>query len=349
MKKIKLLLFISLIGIMLASCESDINEVVMSSDPTEPTLSDLSVAGEFNLSNANGLVTFSWTAADFGFASSTTYVVEVSPASDFSTNVATVVTTQTLQGTAKVNDINNLLLTWNKAIGTAATVYYRVSASVTAENIVYSQTKSNNFVPFETIVDYPMIYVPGAYQGWSPGADNGRLFSYGFNSEYSGIVRISDGVNENIEFKITSDPDWNHTNWGGTLTQNVSDYSGTLDASGGNLMVAAGTYEINVNVNTLAITLTKTEDWGIIGSAVPPFDWSADVDLFYNGQRKMWEITGDFNAGEFKFRANNDWAVNYGGADGTLSAGGSNIVLAEAGNYTIRFDPVALTYTVKKN
>ncbi len=65
----------------------------------------------------------------------------------------------------------------------------------------------------------------------------------------------------------------------------------------------------------------------------------------------MWEITADFHAGEFKFRANQDWALNYGSNanDGTLQAGGSNIPLATAGNYTIRFDPVKLTYTVKKN
>jgi len=110
-------------------------------------------------------------------------------------------------------------------------------------------------------------------------------------------------------------------------------------------------YIIDVDLNALTITLTPTDDWGIIGSAVPPFDWSADVDMFYNGQRKMWEITADFNAGEFKFRANDGWSVNYGdnGADGSLDAGGANIALPSAGNYTIRFDSVKLTYTVKKN
>ncbi len=65
----------------------------------------------------------------------------------------------------------------------------------------------------------------------------------------------------------------------------------------------------------------------------------------------MWEITDNFVVGEFKFRANDAWDLNYGdkGADGTLEAGGDNIKLTAAGNYTIRFDPVKLTYTVKKN
>ncbi|MBK8943989.1 MAG: SusE domain-containing protein [Ignavibacteriae bacterium] len=348
MKKIKLISLIVLLGLLIVSCESDISEVVMSSDPTEPTLADLSFTGDFNMANANGILTFTWTAADFGFASSTTYKLELSPVNDFSNNVATLITTQNTEGTAKVSDINNLLLSWNNSIGQNATVYYRVLASVTANEVVTSNVKSKVFIPFETIIDYPIAYVPGAYQGWSPGADNGRIYSYGFNSVYQGIIRFVDADNPTVDFKITPAANWDN-DWGGSLTKDGNNYSGTLVAKGSNLQVEAGTYEITADVSALTISLTKTDDWGIIGSSVPPFDWSVDVDMFYNGQRKMWEITGDFNAGEFKFRANNGWDVNYGGTDGTLSAGGSNIALSEAGNYTIRFDPVNLTYTVKKN
>lgn len=102
----------------------------------------------------------------------------------------------------------------------------------------------------------------------------------------------------------------------------------------------------------MTISLTKTDDWGIIGSSIPPYDWSADVNMNYNGQRQMWEITGDFKAGDFKFRANDDWTLNYGddgNKNGGLKAGGDNIALAADGNYTIRFDPVKLTYTIIKN
>ena len=65
----------------------------------------------------------------------------------------------------------------------------------------------------------------------------------------------------------------------------------------------------------------------------------------------MWEVTLDLPVGGFKFRADNDWALNYGdtGADGTLDAGGDNIQIAAAGNYTVKFDPVALTYTITQN
>ena len=350
MKKIKLTLFIAILGFMFISCERDITEPTISSDPTEPTNSDLSFTGAFDVTNADGLITFSWSAADYGFASSTNYALQMSPTNDFSSNVATVFTTQKLTGTAKVSTINTLILSWNYNIGTDVTVYYRVAATVTSSiSPIYSGVKSKTFKPYDAVINYPMIYVPGAYQGWSPGAENGRLYSYDFNSQYSSIIRFVDGANPTVDFKITPAANWDN-DWGGTLVKSGNSYSGTLVAKGSNLTVDAGTYIVTFDVNTLAISLTKTEDWGIIGSATAN-GWDSDQDMFYNGQRKMWEITADFVAGEFKFRANDGWDNNYGdsGADGTLDAGGDNIAIASDGNYTIRFDPVKLTYTVKKN
>jgi len=348
MKKIKLALFITVLGVLLVSCERDITEPMISSSPTKATISDLSLTAAFTVNNADSLITFSWAAADFGFQSSTTYEVQLSSKNDFSSNVATLFTTQKLKGTAKVGDVNSLLLGWGFNIGTPVTVYYRVISSVTSSLTIYSDTKSKSLTPYDAVINYPMIYVPGAYQGWSPGATNGILYSYGFNSVYQGIIRIKDGTNASSEFKIAPAPNWNNS-WGGTLTKTGNNYSGALNSSGGNFTVAAGVYAITVDVTALTITLTKTDDWGIIGSAVPPYDWSKDVDLFYNGQRKMWEITADFKAGAFKFRANDDWAVNYGYSGTTGVLGGTDIPLAADGNYTIRVDFVKQIYTVKKN
>ena len=356
MKKITLTILSTLVMLLLISCESDIDKVVMSGDPNEPVASEVSFTGEFTMSNADGVLTFSWTEADFGFQSSTTYALQISPNSDFSDDVVTLLTTQLLSGTATVADLNAMLLSLDGAIGENFTMFYRVAASITSDLVVYSDINSKVFVPFETVINYPMVYVPGDYQGWAPGGDDyTRLYSYNFNSTYSSIIRLinSDGTQAN--FKVTSDPDWDHTNYGmATLIQDGNNYSGTCSTDGGagNFAVDNGVYNVTIDVNALTIELTKTDDWGIIGSAVPPYDWSADIDMQYNGQRQMWEIIGDFNAGQFKFRANDDWVTNYGDVDGdgTLdTANDNNINLAEAGNYTIRFDPVALTYTVTKN
>ena len=55
-----------------------------------------------------------------------------------------------------------------------------------------------------------------------------------------------------------------------------------------------------------------------------------------------------FNA-QMKFRMNNDWGTNWGddGVDGTLDAGGANIVVT-AGIYIATVDMNDLTYTLEK-
>ncbi|MCL5028657.1 MAG: SusE domain-containing protein [Bacteroidetes bacterium] len=351
MKKIKFILFLAVFGLLFASCSRNITEPTISSNPTKPTMADLSITVPFTMANADSLITFSWTSSDFGFSASVTYTLQMSPKSDFSSNVSTLITTQKLNGTIKVSDINTLLLSWNFNIGTAATVYYRVGASV-ASNVatVYAGSKSKSFTPYDAVINYPIIYVPGSYQGWSPGADNGRLYSYGFNSTYGGIIRLKNGADATVQFKVTINPNWNGPNYGGTLTQSGTNYSGVLDPNGGNYEVLPSCYSFSVDVNAKTIALTKTDDWGLIGDATAG-GWNTSSPMFYNGQRKMWEITTDLTAGSIKFRANDAWDLNYGSNanDGTLQAGGSNIPIATAGNYTIRFDPVKLTYTVKKN
>jgi hypothetical protein len=357
MKKIKLISFIAILGLLFASCKTDIVQPVVSSNPTAPTGTTLTYTGTFDVNHRDSLMTFSWAAANFGFESSTTYSVQITPDSSFASNVKSIITTQKLTGTAKVSDINTLILSWKFAIGTPVKVYFRVAASVSSKvDTVFSSAGSTTLTPYDAVINYPMVYVPGDYQGWAPGGDPySRLYSYGFNSTYSSIVRLVNTSGTQTNFKVTSDPDWNHTNYGFlTLTKTGNNYSGTCttDPSAGNFTVDNGVYVLTIDVTALTITLTKTDDWGIIGSSIPPYDWSVDVNMDYNGQRQMWEITGDFKAGEFKFRANNDWSVAYGdGGNGTLSSSGSapNLQLAADGNYTIRFDPVALTYTIIKN
>lgn len=354
MRKIKLSLFIAMLGLLLASCSRDITEPMMSADPTKPTVADLSLSVDFIKDNADKPIAFSWSAADFGYAASITYTLQVSPTSTFSDNAVNLLSTQNLTANSTVRQIDNTMLGWGLTAGTEATLYYRVAASVTDNIVVYSEVKSKKLTPFKFQLDpdqYTIAYVPGSYQGWSPGADNGRLYSYNADSKYEGIIRFDDGTSATTQFKITVNPNWNGPNYGGTLTKSGNNYSGTLDPNGGNFEVTPACYQVTVNVNALTISMTKTDDWGIIGSAVPPYDWSSDVNLFYDGKYQVWTITADFKAGEFKFRANNDWGLNYGdtGADGTLNAGGDNIKLDADGNYTITFDAVNLTYTVKKN
>ena len=98
-----------------------------------------------------------------------------------------------------------------------------------------------------------------------------------------------------------------------------------------------------------ADALDLSSPWGVVGSAYN--NWGATPDApFYQvqGSPNVYVAYVTLLDGEWKIRKDNAWDVNYGddGADGTLEAGGANIV-ATAGTYKIVFDEAALTYTIE--
>ncbi|WP_175402833.1 SusE domain-containing protein [Mangrovivirga cuniculi] len=347
----KILVFL-MAAITFVACEEDFDEVVISDQPTAPSLISPAEGNlEFTKENAGDTLTFEWSAADLGFSSASSYFIQISPDESFS-EFSTLATTNDLSADVKVSDLNATLLAWDLPIDQQATIYARVYSTVVPDvDTLYSAVNSYTVTPYETLIDYPMYYVPGAYQGWNPGGENGRLYSYGFNDIYENIIRFDGG--DPVEFKITPAPSWDNS-WGGSLTSTTEGFTGTLDPSGGNFSVPAGVYNVVVDAANLTIELTEANDWGIIGSATPPYGdagWVDDHNMSYDGQRQIWTWTGDLEAGEMKFRANDDWALNYGdsGADGSLDAGGDNIQVSEAGNYTVTLDLVNNTYSLQMN
>ena len=137
----------------------------------------------------------------------------------------------------------------------------------------------------------------------------------------------------------------------GTVYFRIRAYVGTDDAVNGVESISE-TAEINITLVEEAAQGSGIEisSWGIVGSAAN--DWGgAGPDLpFYTT-----EVDGVLVAyvnlivGEIKFRENNDWGNNYGdtGADGTLEAGGDNMMIATAGDYKITFDLNNLTYAIE--
>ena len=352
MKKISYIIMAFMAGILFYSCENDLLEqVVIDANPSASEL--LSPSGVdgllYTINDADKNIEFTWTASDFGFDASISYSVQVALTDDF-TNSVDLFTTYELSGSLKVSDLNNIFTGQGLSSTDKTTIKCRVKSSVSAEvDPSYSDLTNYDVRTYQTVIDYPVVYVPGAYQGWSPGAETGRLYSYNFDDIYEGIIRLNG--DDPAPFKITINANWDGPNYGGVLVASGDDYSGTLDDTAGDFFAAIGTYEYTVDMANLTIDLVKTDDWGIIGSSVAPFDWSEDIDMFYNGQIKMWEITGDFVAGVLKFRANDAWDLNYGDtdADGSIEVGGTDIELAEDGNYTIRLDIENATYIVLKN
>jgi starch-binding outer membrane protein SusE/F len=76
-----------------------------------------------------------------------------------------------------------------------------------------------------------------------------------------------------------------------------------------------------------------------------------DVAMEYEIVDKVWRAAISLSAGEIKFRANASWNLNYGDNDGegTRQRDGANIVVEEAGNYTVELDLSEPTYSYRLN
>lgn len=96
----------------------------------------------------------------------------------------------------------------------------------------------------------------------------------------------------------------------------------------------------------------NADRWSIIGPA--GVDWNTDIPLTYDCATKTYKVTRMLNVGEFKFRKNNDWGVNYGSVSARNATGtapldtnnDNNIKVTSAAMYTITLNLTAQTYTL---
>ena len=174
-------------------------------------------------------------------------------------------------------------------------------------------------------VGKPILYMAGDANGW---ATNDYLAGED-GVHFTGFMFL----NQN-GFKFCTQPEWKGTNYGANF-----DTAG--DAANITMTEAAGYYKVDVDLETKSYVLTPITTIGIIGSASPN-GWDSDVDMTYvpyNAETKelgYWEIKDvTFTSGEIKFRANDDWAINWGGDTNALTQGGDNISV-EAGTYDIK-------------
>ncbi|NLN34180.1 MAG: SusF/SusE family outer membrane protein [Flavobacteriaceae bacterium] len=166
------------------------------------------------------------------------------------------------------------------------------------------------------------------------------------SDQFRAVVQFTDG-----EMKFRLNNDWG-VNWGDDGAD------GTLEAGGANIPVTAGKYVVTVNVNEMTYEIEAIANiWGLVGDATPNGWDGPDVQLnidytsdYTSGG--VWYINNvSLFAGEIKFRADNDWGLNYGddGADGTLENGGANIAIPADGNYDVVMDLDNMTYSITAN
>jgi len=193
-----------------------------------------------------------------------------------------------------------------------------------------------------TIEEFTIGIVGSAYNDWGATPDFALTYD-SYSDQFRGIVKLEEG-----EMKFRMNNDWG-TNYGDTGVD------GILDLAGDNIATTAGRYIVTVNLNDLSYSLEPIEHiWGLVGSAYN--DWGATSDAIFT---RDWSQPNDdiwvlnnvtLLDGEYKFRSNEAWALNYGdtGADGTLDDGGDNII-SVAGTYSFVLDftdPANPTYTI---
>src|SRR6185312_15521737 len=309
--------FLALSGItllMLSACKKDGSLVVMSSGKAG-TLSASSTTlalDKSKLYDAGTVVQFTVTKANFGYSAAVVNTLQIDVPSDNWANPASVtLSANALSQGYNTADFNALLLKLNLPADVASTVQARIKSSVGASVApVYSNVLTLTATPFN-LASY--LYVPGAYQGWTPSAA-ATLVSPTSNGVFTGIINFTGA---DLNFKGTSAADWNHTNYG------IGSTAGTISSTGGNLLAPAdGGLLVTVDLNKN--TITYTPQWSIIGDATAG-GWGTDTDMLYDSAHDTWYITATLGVGGMKFRYKNDWTVNLGGSGGTLTGNGPNI------------------------
>lgn len=189
-----------------------------------------------------------------------------------------------------------------------------------------------------TMENFSWGIIGSGYNDWG-GAGPDAKFYYDYTTDtFKRDVKLLDG-----EIKFRQNNEWT-SDFGDTGAD------GTLDPGGDNIVVSAGHYAVTLNFNDNTYTIEAKDVWGIVGSGYN--DWGGAGPDFALTEIQPDVYYGDIATlvdGEIKFRANNDWASDFGdtGADGTLDAGGDNIAVT-AGLYRVKMDVANGTYMLNK-
>ncbi len=328
MKKISLFLMVILL-LGSYSC-SKVDKTTIKSPAGAPVLNlqDGAVI-VLNKADKDVVITYTWSKADFGTAVVVTYNLQMDKkGNNFANPLSMGVVAAATSLSVTTDFLNNKLLSMeaDPTMPIALEIEFRVQATVStyytpSNSAVITQSLTPYYVP----IAYPLLFVPGDYQGWNPADSSTSIASVNLNDKYEGYIWFG---HDNTQFKYTQGPAWT-TNWGDDGAD------GTLNPNGANIVAGPkGYYKLNVDLPALTHKFLRTE-WSVIGDAAG--SWDIDRDMAYDSIAKTWSVTLPLTAAFIKFRANHDWTLNYGDntGNGTLQEGGTNIAVPSAGNYKV--------------
>ena len=365
MKNIFKILFATILGVFLSSCDRDDTLAVADLKTNPDIISSLSatsyVINDTNLSNTFETIVFK--KADFGVNVETENQLELALAgTSFAKTINLGVATSDNYVKLTYQELNNALINLGLVPNTPADVEVRVKSNIKSGNTnptyVYSSPISFKVTPFKANPDdlFPSLAVPGNYGGasgyadWNP--DNApRIYSANKDDRYAGFVWMNQ---TNPEFKFT----YAKESWGnnkGDITKPNSYASLKKDGENISGTFPISTYFIKVDWTGNTYSIAQA-NMGIIGEATPT-GWNSDTKLVFNTTTKKFEIASIALTGGkvFKFRNNDSWSIKiqpasgdvtpvsgkevqvYNSAEGTVN-GDPSFICPETGNYKIVLD-----------
>lgn len=342
MKKITLFLILISGIVLFDACQKvETDPKLDMSTAVAPAMTAPSDGSTFVLTqeNADEAIAFEWSAASYNLTdlAATSYLLQMTPVASTFDDAKDVITTTETSFSTTVGAFNSSLISMGLTAGDATDMQFRVTASLRSHDdggiiptsAMNSEVVKSTFTAYASEVVYPKLWVPGAYQGWSPDVAP-VMQSFEDNQIYTGYIYFPED-SESFFFKFTSEPSWDGTNYG------AGEAPGTLSTTGGDLeLPGPGGYRLTANINDLTWAF-ELQNWGIIGE----FNgWSEDIDMIWDAENNYLTLTTDIPAAadnRFKFRANDAWDLNMGQInppDGmTLTNGGDDIPIGD-GNYT---------------
>lgn len=196
----------------------------------------------------------------------------------------------------------------------------------------------------EILPSYTNLYMvgDGCSAGWSP--ENGISLWKTGDYKFEIYASLNQG---GIKFLPTN------TGWDGDWGMKPGTPNTLLQEGEDNVNITeADYYHITIDFENLSYNLLTVNSWGIIGDATIG-GWNTETPMDYDANSGLWKLDNvTFTDGTFKFRANNDWSLNYGTGeqDQVLNENGGNIPV-QAGTYSLTLDltkyPYSYTLTAK--
>ncbi|MCD4789284.1 MAG: SusE domain-containing protein, partial [Bacteroidales bacterium] len=293
-----ILIFSAALGMVLffSSCEKNDNEPKLnleSSVASEITTPENGATYILTLADSANPFVVNWTATTYSISEGAalplpTYSLQMVFADSSFDGAKELYHTQDIFFETIIYKFNNALYSMGMAADSTGDIDLRVVGGISGAD--YTQVPSEiitlTVTPFEPPTPptptVASLWIPGDYQGWDP-ASAPQIYSYTNDGVYKGYMYMPEGGT--YEFKFTSAPDWDHTNFG-YLGEGLLD----TDPEAGNLtMPGPGGYQVVVDtINLTWSGYEEPQNWGVIGEWLA---WADDIDMLWDDENQYLYVT----------------------------------------------------------